>query len=336
MKEVDELNEKVSLLGQMVKPLLRYSPPKIGDRGNSLMPFNKDREWINAVIGSRPAINLKAQRFGKIKGFEKLALHVFGKPEKWVSRVVFKAHLKQSTWLLQSMQTCYPLTWDEPAEFVDTVDKVILLLKKVVDILTKVYSNLNGDNNTSPETEVDYPLAYDNEISTGLLEELIKIDALTCAVYSLDYVDIDKPEETLAAGKGKLGETGRKKSPYQTPAGFHLKDWVIEGYWPLLESWLIKEWSIDNEKICIENLHLNSSFTPKAAISLLIKLKKAGKAFRSSKIGSYTAEQAVEIIKETFGLDCNVETYRSYHRNKKSYKLLPTIIPAMPVVKPKP
>lgn len=366
MKEVDELNEKVKLLEQMVKPLLRFDSPKIGDSCIPLKTFNKSEEWINAVIGSRPAINLKAQSFGKIQDFDTLAFHVYGNQKKRVARDVFKKCLERSMMLLQSMRTCYPLTWDEPAEFVDTVDKVTFLLTKVVDILTNAYSTLNGSINPSPETEVINPLVNDSKIitilpinvgpdaegnmektqyassnglefkiTTGLPEEPIKIDALTCAIYSMDYVDIDKPEETLAAGKGKLGATGRKKSCEPTPEGFHLKDWVKDGYWPLLEPWLIRKWGIVNDEICNENLHLNVLFTPKVASSLLIELEEAQRIVQCGTRRSYTAEQAVKIMKETFGVDCSVETYRSYHKGKVGYELYPLHIPEESVVKPK-
>lgn len=366
MKEVDQLNEKINLLEQMVKPLLRFDSPKIGNSCIPLKTFNKSEEWINAVIGSIPGINLHAQRFGKIKDFDTLTSHVRGNQKKRVAREVFKKCLDRSMMLLQSMRTCFPLTWDEPAEFVDTVDKVTLLLKKVVDILTNAISILTGSNNPLPETEVIDPLVNDNKvfvilpcnvgpdaegnmekeqyfssnelkfkITTGLLEEPIKIDALTCAIYSMDYVDTDKPEETRVAGKGKLGETKRKKPPYPTPQGFHLKDWVIDGYWPILESWLIRKWGIDNDDICKENLHLNDSFTRRVALSLLIKLEKKEKIVQCGITKSYTAVQAVKIIKVTFGVDCSVESYRSYHKKKRGYELYPLHIPDESVVKPK-
>jgi hypothetical protein len=360
MSKAVELKEKVLLLQDMVSPLLRYGEAVIGDKSIPILPFNKSSQWIGDVIETRPSIDRIAQKFGKLDDFKSLAEQVYGKGKKRMAKIILQELLLIARSLFNSMNTCYPITWDEPAIFVDTIDKVTSLTKKVVSILEDCYSKLNGDYIRMPEIEEIKHVYADSEIiaalsinlgpdaegnierkqyassnqlnfeiTTGLLNAPVKMDALTCALYSKDFCE---DGHLGSVAKGDVMKSKKVKSPRKTlppPDNFHLKYWVIDEYWPILEKWLINDWYYKGKPLCLEGLELNPKFRAGAPASLLVKLKEEGMIIKCGRTRGYTAKQAIQIIKETFKIDCSIDTYNAYHYEKPGITPFLALIPEM-------
>jgi hypothetical protein len=221
MGKSNELNSKATLLNEMVIPLLRWGKPVIGAKNVPLVVFDHGTRWINEVIESRAAINLKAAEFGKLRDFEELAWEVYGDQKKKLSKVFFEKLISNTRVLHNSLNICYPITWNEPEMFVDTIDKVGALVGKVLGIFEHIYSKLESKHHENHDSNIIIPRpaeddlsviiaemginvipdengnfektiqassnGLDFEIKIGKLDEPSIVDPLTCALYSIDF-----------------------------------------------------------------------------------------------------------------------------------------------------
>lgn len=354
MNNLQELKSKIVLLEHIVLPLLRYGQAKIGDKSVSLMQFNGDQQWIETVIFTRSSINQLACKFGKFADFKELVWQLYGNEKKRHAKLTFNNLLLKANTLFEAFSTCYPYTWAEPGEFVDTIDKVGLLLKKVVGVLdeanhkldknhkltstTMLYKKMLEDstviatanakvapdeNGKKEETSQDAANGLNVNVTIGVLEKQVTIDGLTAAVFSLDYKE--EVLEGIDSGNNavQLPKPRKQRKYPEPPSSYHLKEWVREGVWPELKHWLLNDWYYKDEKVCDENLVINAKVKLGYPVSLLISLENKRLIKPVGKSGTYTAKQAVEIIKTTFGKHCGLETYKAHHKNKVGYTCVP-------------